>query len=319
MNKPNIGILGIGSYIPKCTITNEYLENNTDINTTNEWITQRTGIKERHMANCKETVSDIGVKASEKAIKDAGIDKKDIDLIISVSGSPEYKSWPAVAPIIAGKLGINATAYDQQAACAGFVYGIQNAYAQIKSGEYETVLLVGPEIMTRLVKWDKDNRDTCVLFGDSSVALIIGKTEKSGIVGSVLKSEGKLYNILKVDQYIMMDGPEVYNKAISFGKEIIPEILEKYDIEIDSVNFFILHQANQRITDSIGKKLNIPEEKMVSNIERYGNTSSASIPLAIDEIYKERKLKKGDLILTVGFGAGMVYGANLIRWTKDGG
>lgn len=310
----NVAITGIGSYVPEKMLTNKDLEKIVD--TSDEWIKKRTGISERRiLADEQKQVADIGFIAAKKALHNAGLQKKEIELVISVSASPEFNSWPSVAAIIAGKLSIITNAYDTQAACAGFASGLQNAFAQIKSSEYRKVLLVCPKAMSRLLNW-KD-RTTCILFGDAAAAVVLEKSEEPGIVGSIIKSDGRLHDILKVNSKIKMEGRKVFKEAIKCGEEIIPEILEKYELKIEDIDFFIPHQANQRITDSLCEKLNIPQEKTISNIAKYGNTSSASVPLAIDEIYREGRLKKGNLILTVSFGAGFTWGANIIRWIKD--
>lgn len=318
----NAGILGMGIYIPEGRLTNQDLEKMVD--TSDKWITQRTGIKERPVIDNNQKVSDMGELAAREAIKNAGIDPQEIELIVCATGSPEY-IWPATACLIQKKLEIRngCPAFDIQAACSGFVYGLSAASAYIKSGNYKKILLVCPEVMTRYVNY-KD-RDTCVLFGDGAGAAVLAPVENPfGVLGSVIKAEGERAELLTIpdsgssrrildDPCIQMNGREIYEFAIKSGISIIKEVLEKSRIELNKVKYVIPHQANKRITESIGDCLQIPE-KMVSNIEKLGNTGAASIPIALYELFENGKLRKGDLIITVGFGAGLTWGANLIRW-----
>jgi len=325
-----VGVIGIGSYVPERILTNHELEQMVD--TSDEWIKTRTGIAERRLADDGETTSDLAYEASKLALEDAGLDVKDIDLIIVATASPDM-IFPSTSCILQQRLGLkNVPAFDVSAACAGFVFGLSVAYQYVASGEYKKVLFVGSDTLTHFVNWQ--DRNTCVLFGDGAGAVVLGKTEKGyGILSNVLASNGSGADLLKIPaggsnitgtiesvekglHFIEMNGNEVFKFAVRAIPQASKQALKKAGLTVDDVDFFIPHQANSRIINTAASKLKIGPERIISNIEKYGNTSTASIPLALDEIWKEGRLKKGDILLLVGFGAGLTWGANIIRWNR---
>lgn len=325
-----VGVIGIGSYVPKRILTNYDLEQMVD--TSDEWIKTRTGIEERRLANDGETTSALAYEASKRALKDAGLEAKEIDLVIVATASPDM-IFPSTSCILQQRLGLkNVPAFDVSAACAGFVFGLSVAYQYVASGAYKKVLFVGSDTLTRFVNWQ--DRNTCVLFGDGAGAVILGKTEKGyGILSNVLASDGKGADLLKIPaggsnipgtiksiekgmHFIEMNGNEVFKFAVRAIPQASKQALKKAGLTVDDVDFFIPHQANSRIISMAASKLKISPDKIISNIDKYGNTSTASIPLALDEIWKEGRLQKGDILLLVGFGAGLTWGANIIRWNR---
>ncbi|MBI4744884.1 MAG: ketoacyl-ACP synthase III [Actinobacteria bacterium] len=325
-----VGIAGIGSYVPEKVLTNSSLEEMVD--TSDEWIRTRTGIIERRIVSEDENTSDLAVEAAKKAIKDAGISEDEIDLVVVATASPDL-IWPSTACIVQNKLKIkNCGAFDISAVCTGFVYGLAVASQFVATGMYKNVLLIGAESISRFIDW-KD-RNTCVLFGDGAGAVVLQEaTEGFGVLKNYLGADGKRIDILKIPaggsaipssyesvekklHYIHMNGNEVYKFAITALVKSVKKVLSSSGFSLDEVNYIIPHQANQRITEAASARLKIDRNKIISNIDKYGNTSSASIPIALDEIYQSGKIKYGDLVITVGFGAGLTWGANLIRWNK---
>lgn len=311
MNKTTI--LGTGSYVPSKVLTNHDLSKILD--TTDEWIVSRTGIRERRIVADGQTCSDLAYEASLKALKEAALTPQDLDMIILATLTPE-KRLPSTACLLQDKLQAkNAAVYDIDAACSGFVYGMSIADQYIKTGARSRILVIGTEVMSKVLNW-KD-RSTCILFGDGAGAAVLGpaKTEEKIILSTHLFSNGSLYRLLEIpDQWVKMDGKQVFREAIESMTEASLIALEKAHKTIDDVNLFIPHQANSRIMDAIAKRLKCPEEKIFINVDKYGNTSGASIPIALDEAITQGRLKKGDLLLIATFGAGFAWGSALIQW-----
>jgi 3-oxoacyl-[acyl-carrier-protein] synthase-3 len=316
-------IKGTGSYVPEKVLTNDDLAK--IVETSDEWIASRTGIRERHISVDELTV-DLAQKAAEKAILDAGVNKEDIDLVIVATVTPDY-AFPGVAQLLQGRLGLNEImAFDVNAACSGFLYILNIADKMIKSGAYNNALIVGAETLTRLTDWS--DRNTCVLFGDAAGAVVVGKSEtnhiKQVIAGSISDSEGYLIcnnpplkdpykNAIATQDHIHMNGREVFKFATRIMPKMIEELLETNGLSKEELDYVVAHQANERIISKAAKDVKIPMEKMFLNIHKYGNTSAASVPLALDEAIKEGKLKPGDTFITVAFGGGFSYGGALIE------
>jgi len=322
------GILGTGSALPDKVLTNFDLEKMVE--TSDRWITERTGIKERHVAGPQDTTSTLSVKASRKALEMAGISAPDLDLIICSTISPDMP-LPSTAALIQRDLGARACcAFDLAAACSGFLFGITVADQFIRSGRCKHVLVIGAELLSRYV--DYKDRATCVLFGDGMAAAVLGPvTPPSGILASDLHTEGlyadHLYipaggtafpasheTIARGDHYIKMRGNELFKVAVRNMEDVSRRVLEKAQVCASQVDLFIPHQANQRITEAVRERLGVVPEKVYTNIDRIGNTSSASIPICIDECVRAGRLKRGDMILMAAFGAGVTWGAVLMRW-----
>jgi len=310
------GITGIGSFVPPKVITNKDLE--TKVDTTDDWIVSRTGISERHVAADGVNTSDLAVRAARKALKSAGRAPEDVDLIIVTSASPD-QLWPSTACHVQAKLGaVNASAFDLQAACAGFVYALTVGSQFVETRRAECVLVIGAETISRLVDWT--DRGTCVLFGDAAGAVVLERVEFGyGFMASFTGADGTGADLLEVPndgRFIKMNGNEVYKFAARVSIDAATKALKKAGLHREDIDYFIPHQANIRITEAAAKRLKLPPEKVVSNISKYGNTSTASIPLAMDELWRSGRLKYGNILLTVGFGAGLTWGANVIRWAK---
>jgi 3-oxoacyl-[acyl-carrier-protein] synthase-3 len=321
----------MGTCVPEKVITNLDLEKLVD--TTDEWIRTRTGIAERRAVSDGENASDLAVKSAESALGMARVRKRDVDLILVATASPEM-IFPSTSCRVAYKLGIkNVPAFDISAACSGFVFGLATATQFINAGTYRTVLLVGTEALTRFVDWS--DRNTCVLFGDGAGAVVLQPVDHGyGVLASFLSSDGSGAEFLKIPaggslipgsedsvrnrmHSIKMNGNEVFKFAIFAMEDAARQVLEIAGARMEDVAFVIPHQANKRITEAAASRLNLDPSRIVSNIEKYGNTSTASIPLALEEIWREGRLKRGDLIMFVGFGAGLTWGANLIRWSME--
>jgi len=320
----------IGAYVPSRILSNADLEKMVD--TSDEWIEKRTGIKQRRIASAQEATSDLGVKAAEKAIERAGIAKEEIDLIICATLSPDHLCMPSTACIIAAKLGItNVMAYDISAACSGFVYMLSMAKAYIESGMKKNILLVGAEKISSVV--DYTDRGTCILFGDGAGAAIIGATDdkNEAIVDVHASADGNYADYLitpgcgskypcsqeTLDErlnFIKMKGNDVYKVAVKTLTNDVVDILQSNGLEASQVDHFIPHQANFRIIDAVREKLNFPIEKTVLTVEKYGNTSAASIPMAINDAYEAGRIHKGDLMLLDTFGGGFTWASALVRF-----
>lgn len=329
--RPNsIIIKGTGKYVPERIVTNDDLSKIVD--TSDEWIFGRSGIKRRRIAADGETTSDMALKASKAAIESAGLTPHDIDLVIVTTVNPDML-FPSTACILQAKLGIrnNIPCFDLEAACSGFVYGMEVATSMMASGRYKNALVVSSEKMSSMLDW-KD-RSTCVLFGDGSGAVVLTASgeENAGILGNVLGADGSDTAMLCMPaggsamppsertvreglHYLKMDGREVFKHAVRIMQEKALEVLDLCGVSAEDVALLIPHQANTRIIETVAKRLKIPSEKVYVNIENYGNTSSASIPIALDEVVRGGKVRKGDLVLLVAFGAGLTWGATLVRF-----
>ncbi|MFJ7729366.1 beta-ketoacyl-ACP synthase III [Neobacillus sp. NPDC097160] len=307
------GIVGIGRYLPEKVVTNHDLEKIMD--TSDEWIRTRTGIEERRIATDDVNTSDMAFAAAQKAIQDAGITAEEIDLILVATVTPD-SPFPSVACRIQERLGAKkAAAMDVSAACAGFMYGIITAKQFIESSEYKYVLVVGVEKLSKITDWN--DRNTAVLFGDGAGAAVIGQvSENRGILSFELGADGTGAKHLYQDEFIIMNGREVFKFAVRQMGESCIHVLEKAGLTKEDVDFLIPHQANIRIMEASRQRLELPIEKMSKTVNKYGNTSSASIPISLVEELEAGKIKDDDLIVMVGFGGGLTWGAIAIRWGK---
>ena len=313
MNKIFSKIISTGSYLPKKILTNQDIERIVD--TSNEWIIERTGIEERHIASTEESSVDMAYNASLDAIERSNIKVQDIDMIVVATTTPERK-FPSTAVLLQNKLDLkNCSAFDINAACTGFVYAIDIADQYIKNGTSKNVLVVGTEKITSLLDW-KD-RNTCVLFGDGAGAVLLSASESPGIISSTIVSDGSYKDLLTVNtdpEFIEMKGNDVFKIAVNTLGELATSTLEKNNISADELDWFIPHQANSRIILAIAKKIKLPKEKIIITVNKHGNTSAASIPLALDDSNKKGLLKEGNLIMFEAFGAGFTWGSNLLRF-----
>ena len=323
----NVVIAGVGKYIPSKVVTNDMLSQIVDTN--DEWITSRTGIKQRHITTGENT-SDIASKAALNALANANIDALDIDLIIVATCTPDMFT-PATACIVQKNIGAkNAFAFDLSAACSGFIYGINVAKSMMKQNNIKKSLVIGAETLSKALDW-KD-RSTCVLFGDGAGAAVLSLDEDEGIRDVICNSKGSKWENLTIgakdidnpyvdevtifNPYLQMNGGEIFKFATVTMVKLIKEILKQNNLTLDDIDYIVPHQANERIIQFAAKKLDISMDKFYININEYGNTSAASIPIAISEMEEKSLLKKGDKIIAVGFGAGLTSGACLIEWTK---
>ncbi|MDG2187476.1 MAG: ketoacyl-ACP synthase III [Hyphomicrobiales bacterium] len=319
-------IKGVGAYLPEKVLTNEDISKFVD--TSDEWIFGRTGIKQRHIAADDQLTSDLAYHASMEAIKDAGIAASEIDLIILATSTPD-QVFPSTAVKLQDKLRIKSgAAFDIHAVCSGFIYALSTADNFIRSGNYKKILVVGSETYSRILDWN--DRSTCVLFGDAAGAFILESvyTEDNlldvGIYDSIIRSDGEYREKLFCDggpsmsgnqeHYINMDGKEVYKHAVEKQTSIVEELLEKTEIKIDDIDWFVPHQANLRILDATAKKLKLDKNKIIITVEKHANTSSASIPLAMTSAIKSGKIMRGDIVLLEAFGAGFTWGAVLLKY-----
>ena len=321
-------IIGTGSYVPEKVLTNFDLEKFLD--TSDEWIVTRTGIRERHIAAEGEATSDLATNAARRALEAAGIEADDLDLIVVGTISGDYP-WPATACLVQHKLGTRGQAtFDVSAACCGFLYALANAVSQIESGRVRRALVIGAEILTRLVDWE--DRNTCVLFGDGAGAVVLEAREgESGVLSTHLHADGSYWELLyqpgfgsvnpaSADgiaarlPYLRMQGNEVFKIAVRSLHDVAIEALEANGVSAAEVNLFVPHQANQRILDATAKRLGLGQEQVYVNVERFGNTSGASIPIALDEANRAGRIKAGDLVLLDAFGGGLTWASALLRW-----
>ncbi len=321
-------IIGLGSYVPKKILSNYDIEKMVD--TSHEWIFDRTGIRERRIASENEATSDLAFYASQVAIKDSGIKPEDLDFIIVATVTPDML-FPSSACLVQQKLGIEGLfAFDISAACSGFIFALSVADQYIRSGMYRTGLVVGADVFSKVVDWT--DRNTCVLFGDGAGAVVLqADYGDRGIISTHLRSDGSLWDLLYVPgggsrtppsedmlnsrlQYIKMRGNETFKVAVNSLSEVIKEALKCNGLTPDDIKLFIPHQANLRIIQAISKKLDIPIERFKINLDLYGNSSAASVPIALYEAVRDRNVKEGDYILLEAFGAGLTWGAALIKW-----
>jgi len=318
-------IRGVGGYLPRRIMTNADLARLVD--TTDEWIVERTGIHQRHIAEDDELTSDLGIAASRQALVRSGIDPVDIDLVVCATATPD-RTFPATATRIQANLGITkGAAFDLQAVCSGFIYGLAVADNFIKAGQSKRALVVGAETFSRILDW-KD-RGTCVLFGDGAGAIVLeaqsqlGTREDRGILATRIRSDGRFEDLLYVDGgpgstkttgYLRMNGREVFRHAVQKISSVIEETLVSTGYAPDEIDLYVPHQANKRILDGIGKKLGIPPGKVMMTLAKHGNTSAASVPLALNQAFEEHRLREGGLVLMEAMGGGLTWGAVLARW-----
>ncbi|MEL6967223.1 MAG: beta-ketoacyl-ACP synthase III [Pseudomonadota bacterium] len=318
-------VIGSGAALPATAVPNAELAARVD--TSDEWIVQRTGIEQRYIAGDDETTASLGEAAARNAMADAGLTVEDIDLIILATSTPN-NTFPATAVNIQERLGMShGAAFDMQAVCSGFVYAVTTADMYIKAGQAKRVLVIGSETFSRILDWE--DRTTCVLFGDGAGALIleaqdgVGLSNDRGVLASKLRSNGSHQEKLYVDGgpsttqtvgHLRMQGREVFKHAVAMITDVIEAAFDATGLSADDIDWFIPHQANKRIIDASAKKLKIPEEKVVMTVSKHGNTSAASIPLAIHEARQSGRLKEGDLVLLEAMGGGFTWGAVLLRW-----
>lgn len=326
----NAGIVGLGMCVPDRILTNEDLAQIVETN--DEWIVSRTGIKERRITEPDVASSDLAIVAAQRALKDAGIAPEDLDLILCATATGDYV-WPATACIIQDKIGAKrAAAFDLSAACAGFCYGLATAAGFIQTRAMRHVLVVGVDTLTKQINWE--DRSTCILFGDGAGAAVLAPcAPNEGILASALGADGSgLQSVWMpaggvrtpltqegIDQKlncITMKGAEVYKFAVKVIPETLEEALARACLRPCDVSLLVMHQANLRIINAVAERLGVPSEKVFVNVQRYGNTSAASVPIALTEAQEQGLLKRGDIVATVGFGAGLVWGANVLRWNK---
>ena len=321
-------ITGTGSYAPKKVITNHDLERLVD--TSDEWIMDRTGIKERRIAEKDQTTSDLAYEASQKALKAAGLGARDLDLILVATMTPDT-ILPSMGCILQEKLGAKkAAAFDISAACSGFIYGMSIASAFIQSGTYKNILLVGAEILSRYTDWE--DRTTCILFGDGAGAVVIQRhAGKRGILSTHLHSDGSFGDLIRVPaggashpashdtirkrmHFIRMRGNETFKAAVRALEAVVQETLEHNKVKPEDIDYLVPHQANLRIILAMAQRLNMPMEKVVLTLPKYGNTSAASIPMSLDEAVRDGRIKENHLLLFEAFGGGLTWASALIRW-----
>jgi 3-oxoacyl-[acyl-carrier-protein] synthase-3 len=318
-------VLGCGSYLPARRLTNDDLSRMVD--TSDEWIVQRTGIRERHVAADGELTSDLGLAAARAALADAQADAQSIDLIVLATSTPD-NTFPATAVSVQAGLGITqGAAFDLQAVCSGFVYAMATADGLLRSGAHKRALIIGAETFSRILDW-KD-RGTCVLFGDGAGAVVMeaqqqpGTREDRGLLTSHLRSDGRHKTKLYVDGgpsstqtvgHLRMEGKDVFRFAVGAITDVIKDVFRDTGYTADDLDWFVPHQANKRIIDGSAHKLGIAPEKVVTTVDRHGNTSAASIPLALDVAVKDGRIKRGDLVLLEAMGGGFTWGASLVRW-----
>ncbi|MEG0774040.1 beta-ketoacyl-ACP synthase III [Clostridium sp.] len=322
----NIEIIGTGSYAPNHVVTNEMLEKLVD--TSNEWIVSRTGIESRHISKGEEA-SDLATKAALEALKDSNVSTVEIDLIIVATCSPD-SLVPSVACKVQKNIGaVNAMAFDINAACSGFIFGVDIAKSFMNSGRFSTALVIGTETLSKIVNW-KD-RNTCVLFGDGAGAAVLKVSDFNGVSYINSKSEGEKWEALTcgiplenpfmtseslANNKIAMEGKEIYKFAVRIMESEFNRILNEAQLAKEDIDFIVPHQANIRMIEAFSKKINVSLDKFIINLNKYGNTSGASIPIALDEANKNNSFKKGNKIVIIGFGGGLTYGSALITWNK---
>ena len=317
-----VSITGLGCKVPDRVVSNDELAQYVD--TSDEWIRERTGIRERRMAAKEEALSDIALPACLDALRQAGLDGKDIDLLIVATVTPDM-SFPSTGAILADKLGAaDAAAYDLSAGCTGFMYALAQAYGMLAGGLAKRALVVGGDLLSRILDWD--DRSTLVLFGDGAGAVVLEAVPEQGFLGFELGADGggganlwlpgsgsRLFD--DPDRVVKMNGREVFKFATRILVQSAEALLEQCGVSIDDVDVYVPHQANMRIIDHATKKLGVPSERVVVNVDRYGNTSSGSIPLALADAAADGRLEPGKLVLMTGMGAGLTWGSALIRWT----
>jgi 3-oxoacyl-[acyl-carrier-protein] synthase-3 len=317
-------IIGCGSYLPANVVTNDDLAKRVD--TSDEWIVARTGIRQRHIAAEGETTSDLAFAAATSAMEHAGVTAADIDLIIVATATPD-NTFPATATKVQNRLGVEGFAFDVQAVCSGFIYALTTADMYIRNGQAKTALVIGAETFSRILDWE--DRRTCVLFGDGAGAVVLqavegkGTVEDFGILANRLHSDGSKYELLYVDGgpsatqtvgHLRMEGQEVFRHAVKNLASVIREVLADTGLEPNDIDWLVPHQANQRILDSTARKFGISKDKVVVTVDRHANTSAASIPLALAEAVHDGRVQRGDIVVLEAMGGGFTWGASLMRW-----
>jgi 3-oxoacyl-[acyl-carrier-protein] synthase III len=319
-----ISITGLGAHAPDRVLTNDELA--TIVDTTDEWITERTGIKERRIAAPEEALTDLALPAARAALAQAGVEAKDIDLLVCATVTPDMM-FPTSSALLADELGApDAAAYDLLAGCTGFMYALAQAYGMIAAGLANRSLVVGGDVLSRILDWT--DRSTLILFGDGAGAVVLERTPQRGFLGFELGADGgggihlslpgsgsRKLEDASANGYVHMNGREVFKFATRVLVSSAQAVLERCGVAVEDVDVYVPHQANVRIMDHAAQKLGIPRERMVVNVDRYGNTSSGSIPLALAEAQRDGRLKKGDLVLMTGMGAGLTWGSGLMEWT----
>lgn len=326
-------VTGLGGYLPKRLMSNDELS--TRVDTSDQWIRERTGIRQRHIIAKGKKTSDLAVEAAKQALEDAGITIDQIDALVVATTTPDMV-FPSTASVVQSKLGgAGFPAWDIQAVCSGFVYGLAQMDGMIRAGMFKRVLLIGAESMSRIVDWT--DRGTCVLFGDGSGAVVLeAKSEPGGVLGSVLHCDGSYRELLMAEHphpgaspdgmdmsidaagvaAVEMKGNEVFRVAVSKLGEVVHEVLEKYDVDAEQVDWLVPHQANIRILQATAKKLGTGMDRVIVTVDQHANTSAASVPLALNHAYREGKFENGQLLLLEAFAGGFAWGANLLRWSK---
>jgi len=318
-------IKGVGAYLPARVVTNEDLAKLVD--TSDDWIAARTGIRERHIVADGEMTSTMGTIAAKAALANAGLEPEDIDLIVLATSTPD-QTFPATAVTIQAELGMNhGAAFDVQAVCSGFLFALATADNYLKSGQFQRALVIGSEAFSRILDWE--DRSTCVLFGDGAGAVVVeaqklnGAMSDRGILATCLRSDGRYRDKLYVDGgpsstgtvgHVRMDGPEVFRHAVTKISEVIGQTLDKAGYQVSDIDWFVPHQANKRILDGAARKLGLAPERVVITVDKHANTSAASIPLALNTACADGRIKEGDLVLLEAMGGGFTWGALLIRW-----
>ncbi len=319
-----ISITGLGAYVPVRVLTNDELS--TIVDTSNEWIMERTGIRERRIAAPEEALTDLALPAARAALEQAGVAAKDVDLLVCATVTPDMM-FPTSSALLADTLGApDAAAYDLLAGCTGFMYALAQAYGMMAAGLADRALVVGGDVLSRILDWT--DRSTLVLFGDGAGAVVLERVEQPGFLGFELGADGgggihlslpgsgsRRLEDATGNGFVHMNGREVFKFATRVLVASAQAVLERCEVSVDEVDVYVPHQANVRIMDHAAQKLGIPRERMVVNVDRYGNTSSGSIPLALADAQRQGRLKKGDLVLMTGMGAGLTWGSGLMEWT----
>ena len=317
-------IAGIGSYLPAKVVTNHDLEKTMD--TSDEWIRERTGIQQRHIAGDDETTASLGVEAARRAMQEAGVGPEEIDLIVVGTATPD-KVFPSTACIIQRRLGVSGSpAFDVHAACSGFIYGLDLANRYLQTGGAKTALVIGAETLSRITNWE--DRGTAVLFGDGAGAVVLQLADEPGILSTHIHADGQYEELLQVEQgvsvgyditraggaFITMEGNAVFRRAVATFDKIARETIADLDGHLDDIDWFIPHQANMRIIQAAAKKLKMPMERVIATVDQHANTSSASIPLALDLAVKDGRIQRGQTLLFAAFGAGFTWGSAMLRY-----
>jgi len=314
-------IVGTGGYLPPRILTNHELA--TRVDTSDEWIVSRTGIRERHIADERQTSSDLALEAARAALAAAGTTAGDLDLIIVATSTPDYV-FPSTACLLQAKLGVRGcAAFDVQAVCSGFVYALAVADSFLRSGQFRNALVIGAEVFSRILDWN--DRATCVLFGDGAGAVVLRADERPGVHASVLHADGSQAGILAVpgnvcggkiagSPFVTMDGPAVFKFAVRVLDDVARETVARCGMQIADIDWLIPHQANVRILDATAKRLGLPAEKLVVTVDRHGNTSAASVPLALDLALRDGRIKRGHKVMLQGVGGGFTWGASLVEF-----